>query len=246
MTQNKKRKRKIHALADKTGMSYTAARRVLLSGTLPSGASLQPPATLPVSRVPTIPAHLVPASALDYVRACTLASRIFDLLVNTSELAWQIYGVSSPQGRDGDKITSKGQYVKNLLRADALDEGVPKGVWQKEKAIEKIFRRYYPAPKWLSQDINDPDQILYRGRGPRARCPKSMPAEAHRAVAQAHREAVDSLQQLEALLAPHYPHPGTRLRLNACRRLVELARRQQAAFQTALQAEHGAAASLPA
>jgi hypothetical protein len=68
---------------------------------------------------------VAPASALDYVRACTLAKEAYRLLLNTSALAWQIYGVTSPQGRDGDKILEVGQVLFGALRVDALDLWLP-------------------------------------------------------------------------------------------------------------------------
>lgn len=234
MTQDKKRKQKVRAFAAKTGMSYAAARQVVLAGNVSSVSDDQTPAPPTDSLAETTRPHVAPASSLDYVRACTLARQAFGLLANTSELAWQIYGVASVQGRDGDQIVSKGQYLKNLLRADALELLVPKGSWQEDEQDEKVFRRFYP-----SKD----DQLLKRGRASRGRCPKAMPVEAHRAVAQAHQEAQEALRQLETLLAPHLQYPGTLLRLKACRRLADLVGRQQAAFRTALEAEYDTTAS---
>lgn len=262
MTKDKNWKQRVRAFADETGMRYAAAHRVLLARQVQNSAV--PTGKLPIaehrfdvpqegaqqladsrtaSRGRTKPPHLAPILALDYVRACTLAKQVYGLLVNTSELAWQIYGVRSPQGRDGDQILSKGQYLKNLLRADALDEGVPKGAWHQEEDDEKVYRRYYPIPKWLSKGMSEQDQVAYRGRGRRGRCPKAMPVDAHQAVARAHLEAAEALSHLEALLAPHHQHPGTFLRLKACQRLAKLARRQQTAFRAALDAEHGTASS---
>lgn len=236
MTQDKNRKLKIRALADKTGMSYTAARHARLAR---KASPAPPPRTAaPVREAWMNPTNLVPAASLDYLRALSLARQAYGLLVNTSELAWRIYGVSSPQGRDGDQILNKSQYLKNMLRSDAFDLWVVHPSDKEEDAVEDVFRGFYPPVTGIMAELGEEARLRYRGRGSRGRYPKAMPAEAHQAVAQAHYEAKNALSQLEALLAPHHQHPGTRLRLNTCRRLVELAARQRAAFRAAWKAEH--------
>lgn len=230
MTQDKKRKQRVRAFAAKTGMSYAAARHAVAAGNSSLATHDAKLAEQTEGRVSLDQSYLAPASSLDYVRACTLARQAFGLLVNTSELAWKVYGLSSVQGRDGDQIISKGQWLKALLRADALDLFIPKGSWQDDEEVEKIFRHFYPSVG---------DQGLRRERTSRGRLPKTMPLEAHRAVAQVHQEAEEALRLLETLLAPHLQYPGTLLRLKACRRLADLAGRQQAAYRIALEAEHG-------
>lgn len=186
---------------------------------------------------------VAPASELDYVRACTLAKEAYRLLLNTSTLAWQIYGVTSPQGRDGDKILEVGQVLFGALRCDALDLWLPEGPWAEECGDDSMFRRFYPPRR---KDVADlPDEVLaLGGRGARGRCPKRMPLEAHREASQAHYEAQHALQQLEILLAPHQRYKGTLARLKGCQRLLELADRQQDAFQLAWAVEHGASTAL--
>lgn len=257
MTRDQNWKKQVREFAAGTGMRYAAARRALIASqsaanTTPTvsspGAALHSADTLeqsadrPAARAASPgwmkPPHLAPASSLDYLRALALARRAAGLLRNTSELAWQIYGVTSPQGRDGDQIFSKGKHLKVMLRADAFDLWVVHPSDKDEDEVENVFRRFYPPVSGLMARLNEEGLLRHRGRGSRGLCPKSMPLEAHRAVAQAHQEAADALRQLEALLAPHHRHPGTALRLKTCRRLAELAARQKTAFGAAMKAEH--------
>lgn len=186
---------------------------------------------------------VAPASELDYVRACTLAKEAYRLLMNTSTLAWQIYGVTSPQGRDGDKILEVGQILFGALRCDAFDLWLPSGPWADECEDDGIFRRFYPPRR---KDLADlPDEVLaFCGRRAYGRCPKKMPLEAHREVGQAHHGAQHALRELEVLLSPHQHHAGTLAHLKGCRRLMALADRQQAAFQLAWAVEYGASTAL--
>lgn len=257
MTKDRNWKQRVRAFADAAGMRYAAAHRALIARQVSNGSAsteLSPTSDLrsattpeqsaqrPDARAASLdwmkPPRLAPAAALDYLRALALARRAAGLLANTSELAWQIYGVSSPQGRDGDQILSKGQHLKHMLRSDAFDLWVVNPGDKEEEEVENVFRRFYPPVKGILAELSEEARIHYRGRGSRGRCPKAMPLEAHRAVAQAHREAEDALQQLEAILAPHHRHSGTALSLKACRRLAELAERQAAAFKIAMKAEH--------
>lgn len=257
MTKDRNWKQQVRAFADSTGMRYAAAHRALSARQVSNGSApteLSPTSDLrsattpertaqrPDARAASLdwmkPPHLAPAASLDYLRALALARRAAGLLANTSELAWQIYGVSSPQGRDGDQILSKGQYLKDMLRSDAFDLWVVNPGDKEEEEVENVFRRFYPPITGILAELSEEARLHYRGRGSRGRCPKAMPLEAHRAVAQAHREAEDALRQLEAILAPHHRHPGTDLRLKACRRLAELTARQTTAFGAAMKAEH--------